>query len=62
MYHKRDNNRPNPVDPKLGHYELQNNLKSPGWDFCGSQENQGSQVAHGTIVTSERNPGNAKEL
>jgi hypothetical protein len=25
-------------------------------------ENQGNQVAHGPIVTSERNPGNAEEL
>ena len=33
----------------------------PG-DSRQKMENQGNQVAHGTIVTSERNPGNAKEL
>jgi hypothetical protein len=46
----------------LGHHGTRPARIGESGDSRQEVENQGSQVAHGTIVTSERNRGNAKKL
>src|SRR5712692_6185325 len=46
----------------LGHYGTRPTRTGEPGDSRQEVDNEDSQVAHRTIVTSERNPGNAKKL